>query len=66
MAPLILQNDDAGDWQGKVVNHADLSALLFARREALRRPYMPRNSGKRRTASKQALLKALDEIDAAW
>lgn len=36
------------------------------RREAAGNPEMPRNSGSRRTASKRALLKAIEEAGGRW
>ncbi|WP_448663511.1 hypothetical protein ACG3SL_02235 [Sphingomonas sp. CJ20] len=40
---------------------------IAARREALGEPLvLPRNSGTRRTASKRALLKAIDAVGGKW
>lgn len=39
---------------------------LNERRAALRPSNLPRNSGKRRTASKQALLKAIEDAGGKW
>ena len=39
---------------------AELGARLAARRAELGAPDLPRNSGKRRTASKKALLAAIE------
>lgn len=39
---------------------------LVRRREAAGNPEAPRNSGKRRTASKRALLKAIEEAGGRW
>lgn len=40
---------------------ADFAADIAARREALGNPELPRNSGTRRTPSKRALLKAIED-----
>jgi hypothetical protein len=42
------------------------AAELSRRREELGNPALPRNSGKRRTASKIALLKAIEEAGGKW
>lgn len=39
---------------------------LTRRREALAQPEMPRNAGSRRTASKRALLAAIEKIGGNW
>jgi hypothetical protein len=39
---------------------------IASRREAAGNPELPRNSGKRRTASKRALLKAIEEAGGRW
>jgi hypothetical protein len=44
----------------------EFAADLARRREALGEINMPRNSGKRRTASKKALLKAIKYAGATW
>ncbi len=56
----------AGDWPGRVVAYRDFAADLATRRKALGEPDVPRNTGNRRTASKQALLEALDQLGAKW
>jgi hypothetical protein len=66
MASPISKADTSGDWQGRVVAHADFAKRLAARREAIGELDMPRNSGNRRTPSKRALLKALDQLGADW
>lgn len=48
------------------LSHKDFALRLAARREALGNPELPRNSGKRRTASKRALLKAIEEAGGKW
>lgn len=44
----------------------DFAAQLSRRREELGNPELPRNSGKRRTASKIALLKAIEDAGGKW
>jgi hypothetical protein len=45
---------------------ADLGARLAARRVALNLPELPRNEGQRRTPSKRALLKAIEDAGGKW
>lgn len=55
------------DWAGPRVNFARFSAELAARRAALGDDLpAPRNDGKRRTASKQALLEAIEKAGGKW
>lgn len=49
-----------------VIRMADLGERVAARKAELRLPDLPRNSGKRRTASKRALLKAIEEAGGKW
>jgi hypothetical protein len=49
-----------------VVPLEEFAAEVARRREALGEVDMPRNSGKRRTASKRALLKAIEEAGGRW
>lgn len=49
-----------------VVDMAAFGRELAARRAALGDPELPRNSGKRRTASKRALLKAIEKAGGRW
>jgi len=44
----------------------EFAAEVARRRAALGEVEMPRNSGKRRTASKRALLKAIEEAGGRW
>lgn len=57
---------DQPQWPGKRMTHADFSAGLAARRAELGAPDLPRNNGKRRTVSKQALLKAIEDAGGEW
>ncbi len=54
------------DWQGRRIDHAQYAAKLAARREILGQPELPRNSGTRRTESKKALLKAIEDAGGKW
>lgn len=48
------------------VKFEDFAADIARRREAAGNPELPRNSGKRRTASKRALLKAIEKAGGRW
>ena len=54
------------NWTGPRLSHPDFAAKLAARRVALGNPELPRNSGKRRTASKKALLEAIEATGKRW
>jgi hypothetical protein len=64
--------DDSGsDPQPKAVTMEDFAADIARRRADYEAKYghspeLPRNSGKRRTASKRALLKAIEEAGGRW
>ena len=49
-----------------VIDMADFGRELLRRRAAAGNPELPRNSGRRRTASKRALLKAIEEAGGKW
>ena len=53
-------------WPGRRLDHAAFAVTLAERRAALGDPVMPRNSGTRRTASKRALLKAIEDVGGEW
>ncbi len=48
------------------VSFEEFAADIARRREAAGNPELPRNSGTRRTASKRALLKAIEEAGGRW
>jgi hypothetical protein len=48
------------------VKFEGFAADVARRREAAGNPDLPRNSGKRRTASKRSLLKAIEETGGKW
>ena len=50
----------------KPVTIEEFAADIARRREVAGKPELPRNSGKRRTASKRALLKAIEEAGGRW
>jgi hypothetical protein len=50
----------------KTEKFQDFAADIARRREAAGDPELPRNSGKRRTASKRALLKAIELAGGKW
>jgi hypothetical protein len=49
-----------------VIDMVEFGHDLLRRREAAGDPAIPRNSGKRRTASKRALLKAIWKAGGKW
>jgi hypothetical protein len=49
-----------------VIDLADLGARLAKRRAELGNPELPRNAGANRTASKKALLKAIEDAGGKW
>ena len=49
-----------------VIDMAEFGRALEARRAELGNPDVPRNSGKRRTASKKALLAAIEKAGGRW
>jgi hypothetical protein len=52
--------------KGKAVPLAEFVAEIDRRRAETGITELPRNSGKRRTASKRALLKAIEEAGGTW
>ena len=50
----------------KAITLAELDAQLTRRRAELGEITVPRNSGTRRTASKRALLKAIEDAGGKW
>jgi hypothetical protein len=49
-----------------VINMAELGARLARRKAELGLPDLPRNSGRSRTASKQALLAEIEKLGGKW
>lgn len=64
MASTTSETDDG--WPGRRATHADLADAIARRRAELGEVAAPRNSGERRTVSKRALLKAIEELGAKW
>lgn len=64
MASKRLTTDPA--WTGRRVDFPAFSEALAKRRAELGEPELPRNAGKNRTASKRALLKAIEEAGGKW
>jgi hypothetical protein len=54
------------NWPGPVIDLQTFGEKLMKRRAALGNPELPRNSGKNRTPSKIALLKAIEEAGGTW
>jgi hypothetical protein len=61
--PRTLQADPGPE---EVTDMVEFGRELLRRRQAAGDPNMPRNSGKRRTPSKRALLKAIEEAGGKW
>lgn len=58
--------DAPRNWPGRVMQHDAFALALSARRAALNEPEAPRNVGNRRTASKRALLAAIEKAGGRW
>jgi hypothetical protein len=56
----------SGKAERKAISLDELARDVERRRAAAGYPEMPRNSGKRRTASKQVLLDAIRKIGGKW
>lgn len=52
--------------EAKIIDMAELAARLAARDAELGNPDLPRNPGTRRTPSKRALLKAIEDAGGKW
>jgi hypothetical protein len=52
--------------EAPVIRMAELGAQVAARRAELGLPELPRNAGTRRTPSKRALLKAIEDAGGKW
>ena len=61
-----LKTSKVNDKKERVIDMAAFAADIARRREAAGNPEMPRNSGKRRTTSKLALLKAIEDAGGKW
>lgn len=58
---------DANDeWPSRRIDHVAFAAALAERRAALGEPEMQRNAGDDRTASKMALLAAIQQTGKRW
>ena len=73
MASKISTANSAPDWTGPRISHKDFAEKLAARRAELglaHPAYLEqvegRNSGERRTESKKALLKAIEDLGGKW
>ena len=53
-------------WPGERIRFGDAAAALARRRAEVEFGEAPRNSGKRRTESKRALLKAIKDTGGDW
>lgn len=64
MEPKTLPTESAGS--EPVIDMAAFGRDLMRRREDAGNPDLPRNSGKRRTSGKRALLKAIEDAGGKW
>lgn len=64
MASKLSKADD--NWTGRRIDFPAFSKALSERRAELGNPELPRNAGNNRTASKRALLKAIEELGGKW
>jgi hypothetical protein len=64
MASKRLKADE--NWTGRRIDFPAFSDALSKRRAELGEPDLPRNSGERRTESKKALLKAIEDAGGKW
>jgi hypothetical protein len=53
-------------WTGRRLDMAEFGRRLAARRAELGLPDPPRNAGRNRTASKRALLEAIEKAGGKW
>ena len=53
-------------WTGRRIDFVAFGNALSERATALGNPDLPRNSGNRRTESKKALLKAIEDAGGKW
>jgi hypothetical protein len=59
-------NKAADSWPGRRIDFTEFSKELTRRRAELGEIEVPRNSGTRRTPSKRALLKAIEDAGGKW
>ncbi|RIV81242.1 hypothetical protein [Pelagerythrobacter aerophilus] len=60
------RSSTADGWTGRRLDMPEFARQLAARKAALGLPDPPRNAGKSRTASKRALLRAIEESGGEW
>ena len=53
-------------WPGRRVDISEFGRRIAERKAALGLPDPPRNTGRNRTASKRALLKAIEDAGGKW
>lgn len=63
---LTTSDPDLEPWPGRRVDFAEEAGRLAARRAELGNPKVARNAGARRTASKRALLEAIERAGGDW
>lgn len=55
-----------GDGNPAIIDVREMGARIARRKAALGLPDLPRNAGKGRTASKRALLQAIEKLGGKW
>jgi hypothetical protein len=60
------RSSNTDGWTGRRIDFVAFGKELSERAAALGNPIMSRNSGKRRTESKKALLKAIEDLGGKW
>jgi len=60
------QTSNSDSWPGRRISHREFGERLAARRAELGSVPVPRNSGKRRSASKKALLAEIEKAGGRW
>ena len=63
---LVSKTSQSADQGLRRVSYPEFAAKLASRRLALGNPDLPRNAGTRRTPSKRALLKAIEDAGGKW
>jgi len=64
--PAVGPSKASDGWTGRRVDMAEFGKRLAARRAELGNPELPRNAGNNRSASKRALLKAIEQAGGKW
>jgi hypothetical protein len=60
------QDENQDEAKFRQINIGDFGRRIAARKAELGLPALPRNAGKKRTVSKQALLEAIEDLGGKW